>query len=243
MRDITLSIKRGAFRGDSPDPVESIADYKLIRPQVLERDIKQCQFCDFHADKYQEVHHLDDNHENNAIDNLATACSLCHMCFHIGFAGIKQRGVLIYCEEGRHIPHFQARLNNLVRVLWACTSSSNKKLAVNATDYLKRLENMRTGASEYIGTSDPIFLGNYLSDLEEEEYEKRKDVLDGIFLLPLREGYPDRVKYWTKTINKNGVIDKLEQLAKTQSLDWIGIEGKKKTLSGLKSFLDNSDIL
>lgn len=242
MKDIILSIKRDGFRGDQPDPTSGLAEFKLIRKDVLERDLHQCQFCDFHAPKYQEVHHVDDDHENNDPENLITSCVLCHMCFHIGFAGLKNRGVLIYLEEGKSIPNFQARLNNLVRVLWLCTYSENKKIAMQATDYLKRLESLRIPASDYLGTSDPVFLANYLRELGDSDYRKRNEKLDGIFLLPLREGYPSHIKYWKQKDNSK-VIESISEISKMNSLEWIGVNGKSQDMSGLKEFLLENDAI
>lgn len=241
MKPIILSIKRDGFRGDQPDPDKGLAEFKSVRPSILERDLYQCQFCDFDTKKYQEIHHLDDNHENNSPDNLITTCTLCHMCFHIGFAGIKNRGVLIYCKEGKNVSNFQARLNNLTRNLWACVASNDKKLAVRATDFLKRLESLRVPASDYLGTSDPVFLANYLRDLSDEDYEKRKDILSGIYLLPLREGYPEHVKYWNSKILKNKSLESSTSIAKSRAMDWISISSNSQTMSGLKKYLNDNN--
>lgn len=241
MKDITLSIKRDGFRGDQPEPTSGLADFKAVKGDVLERDLHQCQFCDFDAPKYQEVHHVDDNHENNNPDNLVTACVLCHMCFHIGFAGVKNRGVLIYLHEGKSIPNFQARLNNLVRIMWMCTFDEDKKLAMQATDFLKRLESLRIPASDCLGTSDPVFLANYLRDLEDANYNKRKEKLDGIFLLPLREGYPTHIQYWRKKFSKSPIIKSVKDIAKMNALEWISVNGKEQSLTGLKEFLEENE--
>ena len=240
MKSITLSIKRDGFRGDQPDPIKGLADFKVIKPVILERDLHQCQFCDFHAPKYQEVHHIGD-HENNDQSNLITACSLCHMCHHIGFAGIKSRGVLIYCKEGISIPNFQARLNNLVRLLWSCSSSKNKVIASNAADYLKRLENLRVAANNKIGTSDPIFLGNYLRDLEDKDYHLRGSVLEGIYLLPLRDGYQNQASYWDKLIRKKSSIESSSNIAQSKAISWLKISGLEGSISGVKDFLEKNN--
>lgn len=241
MRDIILSVKRDGFRGDQPDPVSGLADFKAIRGDILERDLHQCQFCDFDAKNFQEIHHIDDNHENNSPENLVTTCVLCHMCFHIGYAGLKNRGVLIYLEEGKSIPNFQAKLNNLVRTMWMCTFSDDKKLVMQATDYLKRLESLRIPASDYLGTSDPIFLANYLRELEEEDYTKRKERLSGIYLLPLREGYPNHIQYWQKKMSKNPVISSIKDIAKMNAIEWISVSGKEESILGIKEFLDENN--
>ncbi|MCF2901204.1 HNH endonuclease [Pseudoalteromonas sp. OFAV1] len=238
MKPITLSVKRDGFRVDQPDPQKGLAEFNEAKLKLKERDYGKCKYCDFTAEKYQEVHHVDDNHENNDLDNLDTACTLCHMCFHIGYAGISNRGVLIYCEEGKRIPNFQAKLNNIVRVLWAATACGDTIIQNNALDYLKRLENLRVSAMEVIGTSDPIFLGNYLRDLSEEDYGKRKEKLDGIFLLPLKDGYPNHIKYWSNLILKKQTIQSSEEIAEESSFEWLKFEELPQNFQQLKQFLE-----
>lgn len=78
---------QAGWRRDDWMAADADAEFKLVRQKVLERDEHTCRFCGFRAPKWQEVHHLDDNHHNNDPDNLVTACMFCHMVHHLGLAG------------------------------------------------------------------------------------------------------------------------------------------------------------
>ena len=92
-------------------------DFMRLREQVLARDEYTCRFCSFRAEKWQEITHLDDDHTNHSLDNLATACRLCHLCQHLLFAGSGHGGHLVWC------PHLsQADINRIARLHYAIKS-------------------------------------------------------------------------------------------------------------------------
>src|SRR5581483_5621804 len=70
-----------------------------VREQVLKRDGSACRFCGFKAAKFQEVHHVDDNHANNDPTNLVTVCNLCHQVHHLGMCGMRHAGFLAAIPE------------------------------------------------------------------------------------------------------------------------------------------------
>lgn len=191
---IELSVKRGQFRSDDPTSEEADKQFKSIRPKVLKRDNHTCQYCGFRAEKYQEVHHKDDDHTNNDEDNLITTCSLCHACFHVGFSGQKERGIVIYLDPALGLT--QAELNQLVRVLWIGELSEDQSIKMLSINMLARLYKQKVPADRKLGTCDPLVLGDFLLHLEEEDYLKRDSLLGDYFLLPLKEGFGPQLKYW-----------------------------------------------
>jgi endogenous inhibitor of DNA gyrase (YacG/DUF329 family) len=52
-----------------------------LRPLVLSRDGDRCWICGTTLSKL-EIHHLDSNHRNNALDNLRLLCRSCHTKEH-----------------------------------------------------------------------------------------------------------------------------------------------------------------
>ncbi len=243
MKDIVLSVKRKDFRGDSLFPLDNKSQFEKMRPVALERDNYTCQYCDFYSRKYQEIHHLDDDHNNNSIDNLVTTCSLCHMCHHIGFAGVKSKGILIYIHPENNLGITQAKINNLVRSLWIAQSNKNDKAGtIQALDYLKRFEKLRVSADKHLGSCDPIVLGNFLKELTEEKYDKRNDILKGIYLLPFKEGFQKQTTYWTGNVFKSALQAPWPELAKSRAMEWSEISGFSKNLEGLKSYLSKNKI-
>ncbi len=247
MEKLILSAKTKDFRGDSPHPEKSNVEFSKIRPTILERDKYTCQYCGFRSKKFQHIHHLDDDHENNHESNLVTACPLCHMSQHIGFAGVKGMGTLIYLDQEKHgefsLNISQEKLNNLVRLLWVQQDKDNDKVAsTQATDYLKRLEQARVDADKVIGTCDPILLANTLRDISDEEYKNRKAALGNVLFLPYKEGFLREHEYWKNNVFKGVRNQKWSDIAKDNMYDWISISSLKKTLEGVKRFLKLKEI-
>jgi hypothetical protein len=89
--------------------------WKETRRVVLERDAYTCQGCGFTSPAWMEVHHIDGNYKDNSVSNLVTLCPFCHSCFHIGFAGLKGKGILLQLE----FPVNQASIHKiLLDSLW-----------------------------------------------------------------------------------------------------------------------------
>lgn len=211
MKDIIISVKRSVFRSDDPEKDMANSIYKKLRPEILERDNHTCQFCGFRADKFQEVHHIDDDHSNNDPSNLITACALCHANHHIGFSGIKGRGTLIYINPEWKFT--QAAINNIVRLLWVSAGSDNKDIALMCSNVLARLQRCKLIAKEAIGTHELSVVSDFLLQLDDPSYAKRGNVLSGVYVLPLEDGFKQYVDYWKtiKSLNLNSVQDIAEQ--------------------------------
>lgn len=192
--ELILSVKRSQFRVD--DVMSDVKDKVFVakRPVILERDQFSCRYCDWQAQKYQEVHHLDDDHGNNADGNMVTACCLCHLCNHIGFAGAKGSAVLIYLDPAMGVT--QVELNSLVRILWLAESGNDPELRGRASGLLMRLMAATAAAKQQLGSSDPSVLGSFLLGLDDEQYASRQERLKGVYLLPVREAFKAQVTYW-----------------------------------------------
>ncbi|MBL7169503.1 MAG: HNH endonuclease [Candidatus Aenigmarchaeota archaeon] len=67
-----------------------------IRRNILERDNYTCQYCGFKADKWQIVHHIDGNPNNNCDDNLKVICPMCNLIHHSGQGCVVQGIVDLY---------------------------------------------------------------------------------------------------------------------------------------------------
>lgn len=194
-RPLFLSVKAANWRMNDEHSEYADAEFKHVRLQALERDDRTCQFCGFRAPKWQEVHHLNDDHSDNRPENLATACSFCHMCQHIGLAGRNEEAILVWLPE---IEQYQ--LNHIVRSMlvvrrWADgvsaerkTRPSMRKAVAAQADAVGSLEaSLRARAAmaeELIGTSRPLELANIMLNMPDSLYEKRTEFLDGIRLLP-----------------------------------------------------------
>ena len=71
-------------------------EWKQIRLKILERDNYFCQYCGFKCDKWQIVHHIDGNPNNNLHSNLMVVCQMCNLIEHAGMGCVLQGIVDLY---------------------------------------------------------------------------------------------------------------------------------------------------
>jgi intracellular multiplication protein IcmJ len=198
--ELRLAVKRHSWRPTGQ--YESTKDsWAKVRAQILDRDKHTCQFCGFYAAKYQEVHHLDSDHENDIPENLITTCPLCHATQHIGLAGKENRGVLIWLPEMT-----QQQLNHAI--LWLELGPYSKS---DVASYISGPKQTLNDFFNYriqfcakkLGTSSPGELGDNLLNLSDEQYENDVLVrLSSVRLFPLIKNYSeDMQKTWQEQLN------------------------------------------
>ena len=217
MNDIFLGVKRDQFRMDDPTSEHADAKFKVIREQVLKRDNNTCFYCTFKSNKFQEVHHIDDDHSNNDMKNLVTVCPICHACKHVGFSGLKNKAFLIYYPDIS-----QVKLNYLIKLLWFGFNSKvndNEKEAIEiknkCIDTIKIFDTLKDTAEDRLGTSNPSILANeILLKLSDEEYKKRQEKLKGFLLVPNIGAYKKQLEYWENTVFKNLPLSTWTNIAK-----------------------------
>lgn len=71
-------------------------EWKILRLVILKRDDYTCQYCGFRAEKWQIVHHIDGNPNNNKETNLETVCQMCNLIHHAGQGCVVQGIVDLY---------------------------------------------------------------------------------------------------------------------------------------------------
>lgn len=151
-----------------------------IKKSVFERDNQTCQCCGFKAEKYQDIHFIDQNRQNVAMDNLATTCIFCHQCFNLDMAHQMRSGVLIWLPEIS-----QTDLHHIMRAVYVARISQGP-MAEAARATLDTLMARREEARRRVQTDDPYVLSTVLRDfLTGRYYADRTEKIDGIRLLPL----------------------------------------------------------
>ena len=205
---LVLSVKAEKWRAEDPDSYEKDEAFQAVRPRVLKEDDFTCRACGFRADKWQEVHHINDDHSDNSITNLATLCSFCHMTQHIGLAGKNKEALLVWLPEIS-----QPSLHHIVRAILVAEYEGNKpgadKITAAAAKALKdKLLSRESDAKKIIGTSNPEVLGDILWRMANESgnrlYPRREMMLNGIRLLP-------------RGVRKDGNKDVMSEMVQT----WI----------------------
>jgi intracellular multiplication protein IcmJ len=181
---------------------------------VFERDDHTCRFCGHRAVGWQEVFHLDGDHDNWSIDNLVTACTLCHGAQHLGRVTVEQEQMLIWLPDMS-----QAALNAVVRrihlVLYAHGEPAHlgepprsEHSAVHAAlrAYQVLAAEART-IERRIHTASPRELGAALLDMSPYARERIPMLLGGVRLLHRgrhfragRDIYPQIVSGWAESI-------------------------------------------
>ncbi|ODS39049.1 MAG: hypothetical protein A7316_00825 [Candidatus Altiarchaeales archaeon WOR_SM1_86-2] len=68
-------------------------EWRKLRLSILRRDNFTCQYCGFRAEKWQIVHHIDGNPNNNEGTNLETVCPMCNFIHHSG-QGCEVQGIV-----------------------------------------------------------------------------------------------------------------------------------------------------
>lgn len=211
---LALSVTRETFRWHGENKTLS-PDYAKNKPLALRRDKFTCQGCGFCADssqpsetavsrlsveysKYLTMHHLNDNHLDDKLDNLITLCPFCHSVFHAGCTGhINEARVIFYPWLS------QAEINLMVNLLISGQANSDSAFAETLTLLYEHFET-HTLFSESPklfeqGMSDPSALSSALLSLfykSPAAYARRSELLAGLRLLPVAEAYTLAGEAW-----------------------------------------------
>lgn len=190
---LVLSIKRYAFRANDPRASAADAEYRAVRPRVLEQQGYRCFACSL-VSKYQrgvsgsatnnEVHHTG-RHDDSRPDMLKVACVLCHAYHHIGEtskSGDIQAENLGKKTLMAYIPELSAvDLNNLQRVLGiAMLDPDEREIAEEiANHFIERALPVK----QAWGSFYPADFAMIMSHLDEEMYGEREERLAGLRLV------------------------------------------------------------
>ena len=178
-----------------------------LKQKILERDDYTCRCCGFRAEKFQEIHFLDDNHKNTDEKNLVTTCIFCHQCFNLDKVSAMRSGMLVWLPE---IPQY--RLSHIARSIYVARIGQGP-VSDAARSTLDLIMARREEAKNRIQTDDPEILSLVLQDyLGPKHYYNRKKKLEGLRLFPLdrriiKEAdlefnqFPQILAYWR---SKNG---------------------------------------
>lgn len=213
---LILSVKSKNWRMLDDESDEADSEFKHTRRKALERDKRTCVFCGFRAMSWQEVHHKNDDHADNRLENLLTTCIYCHMCQHIGRAGRFKEAILAWIPElsqaqihhivrAIQVTQHEVQRSKSMRALNAEAQKTIRQLDDSANSLFARLKGREAQAVEIFGTGDPLDLANVMLEMPDELYETREDFLTGLRLLPLgirmqggEDIMPKIVETWTE---------------------------------------------
>lgn len=191
---LLIGIKRSIFRANDPRRARSDAEFRARRPAALERHQHKCGGCGYESKQkgHLDVHHLDDNHDNNGEDNLVPACHTCHPYQHVGELArrtpTEPGGVEVGGEGlGRMsllalIPELEpADLNLLQRAIGvALLDPATKPLAEKM---VTRLSSRASWAQAEFGSFKPADFAAAMGRLNDEEYAFRSEAVADLRLV------------------------------------------------------------
>ncbi len=191
---LIIGIKRSVFRANDPRRLRSDAEFRARRPHALARNQHRCAGCGYESKQggHLDVHHLDDNHDNNADENLVPACHACHPYQHVGELAKRNRSDPADVEMGGEglgrqsllalIPELDpADLNLLQRAIGVALL--DPQLAPIARKLHSRLEKRAGWVVAEFGTCKPADFAAAMSRLSDDEYAFREDSVADVRLL------------------------------------------------------------
>jgi len=206
-----MGIKRKLWRKD--DEHADIADqtFDKIRTEVLKRDGHACCYCHFRSSKYQEVHHIDDDHQHNVVENLVTVCTLCHQVFHVGLAGMRGAGYFAVLPELT-----QCEVNHIVRTIYVGELIEAQPIRDKYTSFLSIFESRGSDLAKrtFVGTdfSQPLVLAPMLSE-HDDIFNNRGLHFQDLRLVPTREAFhTGQLEYYVANMKASFHSDSLIKL-------------------------------
>lgn len=182
-----LGVKRKLWRKDDEHADASDLEFLEKRKSVFSRDNYTCRFCTFKASKFQEVHHLDDDHSNNEMSNLITVCNLCHQVFHLGMCAMRGSGFIAAIPELT-----QTEINNIARAIFVSEFSGTNQLnnKLKSLYALFQFRGVDTLKNLYgVDISTPYALAEVLSTCPDEVYENRGKIFSLLRVVPTKEAF------------------------------------------------------
>lgn len=236
-----LGVKRSLFRIHDPMREEADEAFRKIRGSVLARDKFICRFCRMSTQPapdrpggYFTVHHINDDHHDSRMENLATACPFCHQVFHAGMAARgNEPGIAIWLPQ---IGQFE--LNRYCHVLFAFMEmAEDKDLKIKDLDVLVQkaetiyhaLQDAKADLKRIFGEQAPDLkkLAGCIAKLPEGLYAAREKALGGVRILPIRDAYRTEIRFWAERHRKNLPLSTWETLLKN-ALDRMIRGGNEK---------------
>ncbi len=215
-----------------PAADDADADFAGVRQRVAKHYRYTCAYCGMKTLPQQssqanggmrpghfQVHHKDDDHHNNSLDNLVLVCPFCHNVFHCGNAGKREAGSIIWAPWIK-----QEDLNLACHILFILMTfgpndEETKKrgaefaekaehISLEARNRYQQLQLLGSEVEKKLGKglSNASVLGEALMIFASESpklYEHRSKFLYGARFLPDFSYHADQVYYWRRANNNN----------------------------------------
>lgn len=144
-----------------------------FKQSILSKDGNRCRFCGF-ASRFNDVHNLNDNHNDVRVENLQAVDPFCHGWQHLGEFE-KGDAVVAY------LPGLSPQdVNHLQRTIMVALESSDADTREDAKALLNWMASHRDYAARAWGTYDPAVFADALVRQAASERDFREIVFDGL---------------------------------------------------------------
>jgi len=89
-------------------------EWKTLRKRILKRDNYACVYCGYKSEKYQIVHHIDGDPENDKNENLQVICQMCNLIEHSG-QGCEIKGIVDLYSKSKYPQHAIIKITRKMR--------------------------------------------------------------------------------------------------------------------------------
>jgi intracellular multiplication protein IcmJ len=196
---LTLTATRGSWRKYYARSQNK--RFPDLSKKIWTRDDNKCRYCNFQSKKYMTVVNKDGDYDNNAINNLVTACTWCAQCSLLDGIAMDPSfgGRLIYLPEIS-----QVDLNHFCRLLFCAMDKGSpykgrlQAIYLNFKDRYKAIDNCFGPNTSY-----PAVFGQGLIDTYLEKKELRHPLMNDVRLLPTKSPVKAALAYWKTTVFAN----------------------------------------
>jgi hypothetical protein len=163
----------GDRSGKACEPMTTAFVAPGFKQSALLQHTYTCHFCGF-TSRLNEVHNLNDNHDDVRGENLRAADLLCHKWQHLGELDIDDAAVA-------YLPGLSPQdINHLQRTIMVALQSDDANIHSDAKALLNWLASHRDYAKRAWGTYDPAVFADAMVRQPFNERDFREIVFDGL---------------------------------------------------------------
>ncbi len=203
------NFKLSLHRKDDEDVEYYNNRYMEQRVKALQKCKYKCIYCglevipDKNADSrsllasgYLEIHHMDNNHQNNNLNNLYAVCPFCHSVIHLGFTALSKRCYLAY------LPEISQERINLISSLCGVGLVAHQKTRDILEASLKMSQLFAKAGllfTKRYNFTTSEFISVLIDKQKENKIDEIKKVFKSIKVIPVLSSYNQEMfLYWAK---------------------------------------------
>lgn len=173
-------------------------------PKTMARDNYRCVFCGYSAPMGMQVINLDGNYNNNNLDNMATACSLCSRSVFIG-SFQHQESEESKIDKIIYLPEIsQVQIHHLLRFLFTMMSDEKSEKKDIAELIYSALRKRSKDLESIFGkrTSDARVFAQSVMDANLYNSKNMSEIRKFIRYLPVIDSFKQEITFWHKNLNE-----------------------------------------